>query len=411
MEELLALDPAGHDMYGEAARLREQGPAVKVLMPGGIPAWYITRYDLLKSLFADPRVSKDPRQHFPTWMNGEITPDSWLFQWLAAVNMFTAYGPDHTRLRKLIAPAFTARRTEALGPRVEKVTARLLDDLADTPADQPVDLLAAFARPLPLTVICDLFGVPDNLRPGLSQVVDGLFDTAVTGEESAANWANIQVRVTELIELKRTSPGDDMTSLLISTRDDDGSRLSEEELMYTMMLVVAAGFATTVNLIANSVVALLSHPGQHELVRTGAASWNDLIEETLRFTPSIPSGPLRFAVEDIEVPGAVIRKGDAILTTIGAAGHDPERFGADAGTFDLTRGASDHLAFGHGVHYCLGAPLARMEARTALPALFERFPDLALAVRPDELSHVESFITDGVSTLPVYLRGRGTAAG
>jgi cytochrome P450 len=404
--DLIPLDPAGDDLYGEAERLRELGPAVKVLMPDDIPAWYITDYDLLKSLFADPRVSKDPRQHWPTWMNGEITPDSWLFQWLAAVNMFTAYGKDHARLRKLIAPAFTAHRTEALAPRVDQVTARLLDELAAAPADEPVDLLAAFARPLPLTVICDLFGVPDHLRPGLSQVVDGLFDTNATGAESAANWGNIQVRVAELIALKRAAPGDDMTSLLIGARDDDGSRLSEEELMYTMMLVVAAGFATTVNLIANTVIALVSRPEQHRLVRTGAVSWNDVIEETLRFTPSVPNGPLRFAVEDIEVPGGVvIRRNDAILTTIGSANHDPAHFGADAGTYDITRGATDHLAFGHGVHYCLGAPLARMEARAALPALFDRFPDLAPAVPPGGLHRVESFITDGVSALPVYLKG------
>lgn len=374
------------------------------MLPGGYPAWAITSHPLIKDLLTDDRVSKDPTRHWPVFQRGEITPDSWLYTWVGVVNMFTAYGTNHRRLRKLVAPAFTARRTEALAPRIEQISTQHLDILAAAPGDQPVDLRAGYAHPLPMQVICELFGLPVELRPRTAQLIERIFDTTVTPEESAKTWQDIHTQLGELIQLKRTHPGDDMTSVLISTRDDDGDRLSEEELLYTLLLVIAAGFETTVNLIGNAVHALLTHRKQLHRLRTGVASWNDVIEETLRWAPSVASLPLRYAVDDIPLPdGQTITKGEAILVAYAAAGRDLEYHGQDAADFDITRPTRDHLAFGHGAHLCVGAPLARLEARIALPALFERFPDLTLAGAPQDLQPVESFIANGFQSLPVHL--------
>lgn len=347
-------------------------------------------------------MSKDPRQHYPTWQRGEITPASWLYTWIGVENMFTAYGPDHRRLRKLIAPAFTVRRTEALAPRIEKISNQLLDTMAAHPGNQPVDLRAMYAHPLPMQVICELFGIPEEMHPRTATLIERIFDTTVTPEQAAATWQGIHTVLGELITLKRKHPADDMTSVLITTRDDDGTRLSEQELLYTLLLIIAAGFETTVNLIGNAVHAVLTHPDQLQLVRTDKASWDDVIEETLRWAPSIANLPLRYAVDDIALPnGQTISKGEAILPAYAAAGRDPEHHGADADDFDITRAVQGHLAFGHGVHLCIGAPLARLEARIALPALFKQFPELTLAVTSDRLQPIESFIANGLRAIPV----------
>jgi cytochrome P450 len=397
------LDPAGQDLIGEVARLRARGPAVLVELPGGISAWSITGHALLKKLLADPRVSRDPRRHWPAWVDGKHH-DTWLRNVFGGVSMLTSYGDEHRRLRRLVAPAFTARRTDAMIPGVKRITTQLLDAMATTPPGQPVDLRTAFAHPLPMGVICELFGVPEGMRADMARLTDDIVDTTVGPEKAVATAEEIGALITELVALKRERPGEDLTSVLVSARNDDGSPLSEEELANTLQLMIGAGHETTVNLIGNAVHALLTHPDQHQLVRDGKAGWSDVIEETLRWAPSVASLPLRFAVEDIDVPGGPrIVRGDPILAVFAGANHDPAQHGDRAHLFDLTRPAREHLAFGHGVHHCLGAPLARIEAGIALPALFARFPALRLAVPAGELLRLESFIGYGYRSLPVDL--------
>jgi cytochrome P450 len=401
---LYTLDASGQEVHDEGTRLREAGPASMVALPGDVVAWAVTSLDGLRELLTDPRVSKDPRQHWPRWINREITPEWPLFTWVAVQNMLTAYGADHKRLRSLSAKAFTARNVAAQRPRIEKITAGLLDALAAHPAGEVVDLREAFAYPLPIEVISQLFGVPDAMRAMLRKVVDGLFDTSLSAEEARANQARLYPLLSELIGIKRESPADDMTSALIAARDDkDNSRLSEAELADTLVLMLSAGHETTVNLLDQAVAALLTHPDQLELVRGGKSSWDDVIEETLRWQAPIPFVPLRFAVEDLDFRGVVIHKGDAIIGAYDAANRSPEKNGENADEFDVTRGNKEYITFGYGVHHCLGAPLAKLEARISLSALFERFPNMSLAIPPTELSPVGSFVSNGHRTLPVLL--------
>ncbi|MGF6886272.1 cytochrome P450 [Nocardia sp. GAS34] len=402
--ERIVLDTSGVDIQGESARIRARGPVAVVELPGGVPAWSVTDAAALRSLLADPRVSKDPRQHWAAFGNGEIT-EAWpLLPWIIAENMFTAYGADHRRLRRLVAPTFTNRRTQALRPRIEEITTGLLDGLAATPRGESVDLRARYAYPVPIRVISELIGVPAHLDADIHRCVDGFFDGSLTPEQAMANYVEMFGLVGQLVTYRRDNPGEDLTTALIASLDEDGSKLTEKELVETLMLVVNAGHETTVNLLDQAIYTLLTHPRLRADVLAERISWDDVIEETLRFEAPVAHLPLRYAVEDIEIDGITIPKGEAILASYAGANRDPKVHGETAAEFDPRRTTKDqHLAFGHGAHHCVGSPLARLEASIALPALFTRFPDLQFATDPGALAKLGSFISNGHTALPVYL--------
>ncbi|MGW0535564.1 cytochrome P450 family protein [Streptomyces sp. NPDC003032] len=398
------LDPTGADPHGEHRQLRAHGPAVRVDILG-VSAWSVTDPALLKKLLTSASVSKDARTHWPDF---DKVIQSWpLALWVAVENMFTAYGADHRRLRRLVAPAFSARRIAALAQVIETTVAGILDTLATLPAGKVIDLREHLAYPLPISVISHLMGVPADQRTAFRHMVDGVFDTTLTAGQSSANTGRLYEALDQLITTKRAEPGDDMTSLLITARDTegDGSRLSAPELRDTLLLMISAGYETTVNVIDQAVTHLLSHPEQLDHIRSSRADWSDAVEETLRHEPAVKHLPMRYAVSDIALPdGQIITKGEAILASYAAANRHPHWHGETADTFDLTRAAKDHLAFGHGIHFCLGAPLARIEVATALRMLFDRFPDIELAVPAEELKPLPSLISNGHQTLPVCLR-------
>ncbi|MEU4271789.1 cytochrome P450 [Streptomyces sp. NPDC026092] len=397
----IVLDPTGADHHAEHRLLRAQGPAALVDVLG-VRAWSVSDPLLLRKLLTGPDVSKDGRLHWPDF--DKAVPEWPLALWVAVSNMFTAYGSDHARLRRLVANAFTARRVATLRPVVEALVTGLLDDLAAEPRGAVVDLRERLAYPLPIALIGHMMGVPTARREGFRALVDGVFDTTLTTEEAMANTGRLYGLLDELIAAKRAEPGDDMTSLLIATRDEDGSTLTEPELRDTLLLVISAGYETTVNVIDQAVTSLLTHPDQLAHLRAGRSGWGDVVEETLRLEPAVKHLPLRYAITDIPLPdGRTIARGDAILASYAAANRHPDWHGPTADTFDVTRATKDHLAFGHGIHFCLGAPLARLEVATALEHLFTRFPHLALAVDPVDLRPLPSLISNGHQTLPVHL--------
>ncbi|WP_328930747.1 cytochrome P450 (plasmid) [Streptomyces sp. NBC_00190] len=400
-----AIDPSGRDIHAEAARLRELGPAVRVTLPGGVQGWAVAGHHALRKLLADPRVSKDAYRHWPAWISGEVGPEWPLAIWVSVQNMITAHGAEHTRLRRMALKAFTLRRVAAMRPRIDEVVAEVLDELARRSGDEPVDLRAHFAHEVPTRIMFELFGIPEWARARLYKIISGFFDTAISAEDAHRNGVDLYETMGELVSHKRAHPAEDLTSGLIAARDDeDGAQLTEKELVDNLILLFTAGYETSVNLISSAVHELLAHPSQLELIRSGLASWEDAVEETLRRQPPAANAILRYAVEDIDVEGTVIPKGDPIIVSLASAGRDPQVHGADADDFDITRATrSDHMAFGFGPHYCMGATLSRLEAAVAVSALFGRFPGMSLAVPPQGLGRVESFISNGLRELPVRL--------
>ncbi|GAA2341110.1 cytochrome P450 [Streptomyces caniferus] len=400
------LGPGGAGRAAADAQLRAEGAVVPVLLPGEVPAVAVTRHEALREVLAHPEVAKNAR-HFTALHDGTVPP-GWPLTIFATVDgMTTADGADHRRLRGLVTQVFTARRVAALRPRVVELTAGLLDGLpAAAAADGTVDLRRHFAYPLPMGVICELLGVDAALRDRLHELSNLIVGANGTAAEVLSANREITALLTAVAEARRADPGDDLTSALLAAQEEDGGRLSARELVGTLLLMIVAGHETTLNLITNAVRALCTDRGQLELVRNGRATWDDVVEETLRYDSPVTHFPFRYPVRDLEIGGTLVPRGTPMLASYSAAGRDPDAHGPDADRFDVTRRpAARHLSFGHGPHYCLGAPLARLEATVALEALFARYPGLDLAVPDPELPPHPSFIGNSTHVLPVRLTG------
>ncbi|MGH3864292.1 cytochrome P450 family protein [Actinokineospora sp.] len=398
-----ALDTTGRNIHAEAAALRALGPATQVELPGGVVVWSVTSHSVIKSMLSNPKVTKSARNHWPAFYNGELNPSWEMISWVAMDNVSTSYGKDHLRLRRLIGKAFTPRRTEAIRPLVVGLTNMLLDGLAAAEPGEVVDLKERFAYPLPGMLVAELIGMGEQQRAATAKVIDMMVDTTVSPETAQNILLGWRGAMADLIAEKRANPGEDITSDLIAARDEDGSRLTEQELADTIFAILGAGSETTINFFDNAITELVTHPEQLELVLAGKATWDDLIDEILRVQSPLASLPLRYAAEDIELDGVTIAKGDPILINYAAVGRDPELHADSPEEFDIQREHKAHLSFGHGPHYCLGAGIARLVATVGLSTLFERFPDLTLAVPRDELVPMPTFIMNGHRQLPVYL--------
>ena len=389
-----------HDPYAVYEALRQVGPARRAVFPRGARGWLITRYADVRAALADPTLSKDV-VGAASVMEKHRDPDApdLGFAPELAAHMLNTDPPDHTRLRKLVNRAFTVRGVESMRARVEEITTGLLDAMAEGPDD--VDLLSAFAFPLPMTVICEVLGVPDGDRDDFRKWSGVLVSSSKPEDLQAAGPWMIQYLVS-LIAAKRANPGDDLLTALIEASEDD-DRLSENELVSMAFLLLVAGHETTVNLIGNGTLALLRNPDQLAALRSDPSLLPGAIEEFLRYDGPVNLASFRYTTQPVTFGDVTIPAGEFLFLSLGSANRDPARY-PDADQLDVRRAASGHMAFGHGIHYCVGAPLARMEAETALGALLERFPGLSLRIDPAELRYRNSPILRGLEELPIRLR-------
>jgi cytochrome P450 len=375
----------------------------RVELPEGVLAWEVTTYETVKQVLSDPRFQKDASKHWPAFIRGELSPNWPLMNWVVMENMETRDGEDHHRLRRLISSAFTPRRVESARPLIEKITNRLLDDLAAAPAEEAVDLRSRYTFPLPAQVICELFGVPESDREAVLYGGQVNASTSYSGDEVAASIDQWHDAMETLVAVKHREAGDDLTSVMIAAQEEDGSRLNDEELVGTLHLMLGAGSETVMNLMGHAIVLLLTHPEQRELVTSGQVSWDEVFDETMRVQSPVAQLPFRFATEDVQIGDVTIAKGEPVLVGFAGAGRDQLLHGDTADVFDINRTRKTHLSFGHGTHFCLGASLARLEASIALPSLFGRFPGMRLAVPADEIEPQGTFIMNGYGSLPVHL--------
>ncbi|HEX6075167.1 MAG TPA: cytochrome P450 [Micromonosporaceae bacterium] len=380
------------DAHGIFATARDAAPVVPVVITGGIPAWLITRYDTAREAFTDRRMAKDIA-YWRAYQAGEV-PFTGDVAVVARRNILSTDPPDHTRLRAALGSAFTPRRVEALRPWIGQIVADLLDAIAPKGS---ADLVAEFALPIPMTVICELFGVAEEHRPCIRGWTETLFHGAEPERMRQAS-DEIDSLLAGVIAARRAALADDFTSALIRAQDE--GRLSVQELVMLLRAMLAGGNETTINLLGNAAAALLRWPDQLAQVTAQPDRWPPAIEEVLRWDGPIQNSIWRFAVTDIEIDGVTISRGDAIIVALAAANRDERRFPSGE-SFDIGRTDRAHLAFGRGIHHCIGAPLARLVAAVALPALFARLPDLRLATSWPELRHRRSTMSRGLISLPV----------
>jgi cytochrome P450 len=384
------------DPQATFARLRATAPVAPVLMPGGGRAWLVTRYDDVRAALADQRLAKDWVAHMtPEGFDLDADP----VRAYLSRHMLNLDPPDHTRLRRLVVKAFTSRRIAALRPRIEEITAGLLDDMAGL---AEADLIESFAFPLPVTVIGELVGIPAGDRARFREWSGTLLSSHGTREDFRAAAVAMYQYFTRLVADRRRSPADDLLSALLAAQEA-GDSLSEHELLAMLFLLLVAGHETTVNLIASGTLALLRNPAELERLRADPALLPAAVEELLRYANPLNHATERFTLEPVTIGGVEIPAREWIVCATSSANTDPAHFDG-ASSLDVGRDASGHLTFGHGIHYCLGAPLARLEGEIAFGGLLTRFPALALAVPESSLRWRPSSLIHGLEKLPVRLR-------
>jgi cytochrome P450 len=381
------------DPQRQYAILRRERPVVPVVAPSGWSYWLVTRYEDVRTALASPKLHKNGREYEAMIGQQDAGFDPVLDQ-----QMLSADPPDHTRLRKLVNKAFTGRAIAALRPRIEEITAGLLDAMEAGP--DRVDLLDAFAFPLPITVICELLGIPFEDRDDFRHWSNTLLQqgTEAAHQEAAHSMATY---LGNLVNAKFAEPRDDMLSAIVQATEDS-DRLSQQEAVGMAFLLLVAGHETTVNLIGNGTLALLNHPDQLAELKADPDLVPGAVEELLRYNGPINLATFRFTTEATTIGGVEIPAAQPVLVSLVSANRDADRY-ADADDLNVRREAS-HLAFGHGIHYCLGAPLARLEGQIAFTRLLARFPGLALDADPASLTWRPSTLIHGLEHLPVKLR-------
>lgn len=394
------------DPYPAYSRLRQEAPVRRVVTPDGLRVWLVTRYEDVRMVLADPRLSKEltAAQHLYV---RHTAPGVTVRQVNATVarHMLSTDPPAHTRLRKLVGKTFTTRRVENLRPRVESISTSLLDALGGR---DEVDLIGEYAFPLAFTVICELLGLPQADQEQFRQWTQ---DYNSSGSPELANSASeaIAAYVSDLIAAQRRLPSDGLLSGLVDATDT-GDQLSESELVSLVFLLLSAGHETTVNLIAGGMLALLNHPEQLALLRSDPSLLPTAVEELLRFDSPVNTATHRFTTEPITIGGTTIPLGEFVVVCLASANRDQTRFN-DPDRLDVTRSANGHLSFGHGIHYCLGAPLARQEGEVAFRHWLNRYPGIELARPGQPLEYRHSLLMRGPASLPIRIDRHAALAG
>ncbi|MFE6520644.1 cytochrome P450 [Streptomyces sp. NPDC057794] len=383
------------DAHRRYAELRRQGPLHRVRMADGSVGWLVVGYELAREAMAHPELSKNPEPF------AEELRASGRHILLAGSgfggNMLMADPPEHTRLRRLVSGVFTTQSVERLAPRMTELAHGLIDGFAERGS---ADLVASYTTPLPITVISELLGVPEEAHEDL--LAWTRHSMGVPSDRQRAALLALNGYLRELLAAKRRAPADDLLSRLIAVRDEDSGKLSDTELLGTAVVLVVAGHETTVNLLGNALVALLDRPDQARALRENPGHIPGAVEEFLRYDPPLEVTPTRFATGEFELGGRLIRPGETVTVALTSAGRDaPVEDGADPDRLDVLRRNVRHASFGHGIHYCIGAPLARLEAAIALRVLLSRLPDLEWADAGEPVAWLPTGITRGPVRLPV----------
>ena len=388
------------DPFGHFAETRARCPVQRMRLADGHPAWVVLGYDAARQSLNDPRISKDMLAALQD--NGDVVAEGLPGPGFSR-HMLNVDPPDHTRLRRLVSRAFLPPRIAALEPAIRAIARSLLDELDAGGPGTTVDLIEGYAYPLPFGVIGELLGIPPADRPRLHAWFELLLTGWAGDPPPAAVEASegIVAYLREIVDAKRRSPSDDLVSVLVAAEDD---ALTTQELLSTLFQLVVAGHDTTASLIGNGVVALLDQPGQLEALLADLGQLPAAIEELIRFTAPVPHATFRVTTEPVTLDGVAVRPHEQVLVSLGSANRDPARFPAPD-VLDIGRNDGPHLGFGHGIHYCLGAPLARLEARVAFEELLGRHPRLRLAVDRDALAWArgDGLVLRGLVSLPVIL--------